>query len=75
MRNLYQDKKWLIDNPDQMVQSIGGWDNMYTENFYEYIMNTLDSNKIETMDKKFEKFLNSKYQSLSIEDSSRINKI
>ena len=75
MRNLYQDKKWLIDNPDQMVRSIGGWDNMYTENFYEYIMNTLDSNKIETMDKKFEKFLNSKYQSLSIEDSSRINKI
>ena len=49
MRNLYQDKKWLIDNPDQMVRSIGGWDNMYTENFYEYIMNTLDSNKIETM--------------------------
>ena len=58
-----------------MVLSIGGWDNIYTYNFYEYVMNTLDSNKIELMDKKFEKFLNSKYQSLSIEDSSRINKI
>ena len=56
MRNLYQDKKWLIDNPDQMVRSIGGWDNMYTENFYEYIMNTLDSNKMKQWIKNLKNF-------------------
>ena len=33
MRNLYQDKKWLIDNPDQMVKSIGMGQHVYKRIF------------------------------------------
>ncbi len=75
MRNFYQDKKWLIDNPNKMVNSIGGWDNMYKEEFYEYIMNYLGSNKIKKINEMFKSFINSGYQTLSIEDSSKINQL
>jgi hypothetical protein len=72
MRHIYQDRKWLFDNPTNMIKSIGGWDNMMNEQFYKYSMTKLNNQKINTLNISFNKFLNSDYQSISIEDTSKI---
>lgn len=72
MRHLYQDKKWLIDDPENMIKSIGGWDNMMKEEFYEYMMKSLDEQKIKKIHLFFKNFLKSNYQSINIQDTSRI---
>ena len=72
MRHLYQDRKWLFDDPIDMIKKIGGWDNMMNENFYEYAICKLNQKKISNINKTFENFLNSSYQSVTIKDSSKI---
>jgi len=66
------DKKWLIEDPENMIKSIGGWDNMMKEEFYEYMMKSLDEQRIKKIYIFFKNFLKSNYQSINIEDTSRI---
>ena len=54
------------------MKKIGGWDNMMNENFYEYVICKLNQKKISNINKTFENFLNSSYQSVTIKDSSKI---
>ncbi len=72
MRHLYQDRRWLFDDPADMIKKIGGWDNMMNENFYKYAILTLNKNKINDLNKAFKNFLNSNYQSITIKDTSKI---
>ncbi len=72
MRYLYIDRNWLFNDQDKMVKSIGGWDNMMNENFYEYSMKILNSKKINSLNVSFNNFLKSNYQSLNIEDTKKI---
>ncbi len=72
MRHLYQDRKWLFDDPIDMIKQIDGWDNMMNENFYKYAITKLNRKKIDNLNKTFGNFLNSNYQSLTIKDSSKI---
>ena len=72
MRHLYQDRRWLFDNPIDMIKQIGGWDNMMSENFYRYAICKLNQKKIYDINKTFENFLSSSYQSVTITDSSKI---
>jgi hypothetical protein len=55
-----------------MIKSIGGWDNMMKEEFYEYMMKSLDEQKIKKIHLFFKNFLKSNYQSINIQDTSRI---
>ncbi len=71
MRYLYIDRNWLFNDQDKMVKSIGGWDNMMNENFYEYSMKILNSKKISSLNVSFNNFLKSNYQSLNIEDTKK----
>tara|TARA_B100000795_G_scaffold270073_2_gene262512 strand:+ start:9477 stop:11099 length:1623 start_codon:yes stop_codon:yes gene_type:complete len=72
MRNIYPDRKWLFDNPKNMIKSIGGWDNMMNEQFYKYSMTKINNQKINTLYASFNKFLDSNYQTINIEDTSKI---
>ena len=72
MRHIYQDRNWLFDNPSDMISNIGGWDNMMNENFYKYAIMKINKKKIDNLSKSFENFLNSKYQSITIKDTSKI---
>ena len=72
MRHLYQDRKWLFDDPIDLIKKIGGWDNMMSENFYKYAICKLNQKKISNINKTFENFLSSSYQSVTIKDSSKI---
>ena len=72
MRHLYQDRKWLFDDPIDMIKQIDGWDNMMNENFYKYAITKLNRKKIDNLNITFGNFLNSNYQSLTIKDSSKI---
>ena len=74
MRHLYQDEKWLFNNPKDMIKSIGGWDNKMNEQFYEYTMKKLNNKKIQNINYSFNKFLKSNYQTITIEDTSNIFK-
>ena len=63
---------WGDGGHANMIKSIGGWDNMMNEQFYKYSMTKLNNQKINTLNISFNKFLNSDYQSISIEDTSKI---
>ena len=73
MRHLYQDRNWLFDDMNKMINSIGGWDNLMSEYFYEYSINNLNFKKIRSIYHSFESFIKSDYQSLTIEDTNKVN--
>ncbi len=72
MRHLYQDRNWLFNDMNKMINSIGGWDNMMSEYFYEYSMKNLNIKKINSIYSSFENFIKSDYQSLTIMDTGKL---
>ena len=66
MRHLYLDKNWLIEDLSKMLKYVGGYDNQWSSNFYEYWLNYINKPKHEKIKKTLSKFIKSSDNYLSI---------
>ena len=75
MRNIYNDRTWLINNLAEMINEVGGYDNQFTEKFYEYWINNFSLEKHYKIIKSIENFLKSGDESISIIHTGKINSL
>ena len=75
MRHIYNDKNWLIEDLDKMIKNLGGYDNQFTEKFYEYWINNFSLNKNNKIFDNIKNFLKSGDNSISIIHTKKINNL
>ena len=75
MRHIYNDKNWLIEDLDKMIKNLGGYDNQFTEKFYEYWINNFSLNKHNKIFDNIKNFLKSGDNSISIIHTKKINNL
>ena len=75
MRNIYNDRTWLIDDLAKMINEVGGFDQQFTEKFYEYWINNFSIKKHSKIIKNINNFLKSGDDAISIIHTNKINNL
>ena len=71
MKHFYYDDNWLFDNYKTFMNSIGGYQNIHTNNLYKYWFKNIDEEHVKKIYNRFENFINSNEYRLTINNSKK----
>ena len=66
MRHIFTDKTWLIEDVNEMVNFVGGYDGQWTPKFLEYCVSKFDISRHEKIIKSLNRFLDSNDYAINI---------
>ena len=72
MRHIYYDKNWLIDDLPGMIRDLGGYDNQFIEEFYDYWIKKFSVKRHEKIIDIIKNFLSSNQYGISILHTEKI---
>ena len=75
MKHFFCDENWLFDNYKVFMNKIGGYHNIHTIRLYEYWAKNVDEKFVKKINYRFDNFINSKENRLSIFSSNKDNSI
>ncbi len=75
MKHFFWDENWLFDNYKVFMNKIGGYHNIHTIRLYEYWANNVDEKFVKKINYRFDNFINSKENRLSIFSSNKDNSL
>lgn len=71
IRHIFTDKNWLIEDVNEMMNFVGGYDGQWTTKFFEYWINKFDMKKHKKIFDTLDRFFDSNSNFISIEHTKK----
>lgn len=73
MRHLFVDKNWLVEDLSQMIKFVGGYDNQWSDRFYEYWLKNFSLKKHNQIINNINRFMTSNDNFININHTNKMS--